>query len=232
MPNKNYLPQGSNSKDNWYPQLDHFDFICGQVMKENRLLRYVVIVSCLAFFLSIGITIYAVSMPETVPVLVTMNDFGETRYIGPVQRKNYQNYSVPEVAIAHEIKEFVELYYGLSTDIKVMQKNYNKVFHFLTPTTAQKFNQLVKETNIYNDFGSKTREVVFETEPLLLSKDSSQVDFQIISRTLEGNVLKREYMRIVASIGLLDPPQEDIKDNPLGIYIISFDIKILENKKE
>lgn len=88
---KNFSPQGEtttpfNSKTNAVNQmqLQHFDFICGQVMKENRILKYVVIVSCLAFFVSIGITLYAVSLPESIPVHVTMNDFGETHYIGAV----------------------------------------------------------------------------------------------------------------------------------------------------
>ena len=55
--------------------------------QKNRLLKFIVVVSVLAFFLSIGITMYAVLQPESIPVLVTMNDFGETQYIGPVSRK-------------------------------------------------------------------------------------------------------------------------------------------------
>ena len=55
--------------------------------QKNRLLKFIVVVSVLAFFLSIGITMYAVLQPESIPVLVTMNDFGETQYVGPVSRK-------------------------------------------------------------------------------------------------------------------------------------------------
>ena len=43
--------------------------------QKNRLLKFIVVVSVLAFFLSIGITMYAVSQPDSIPVLVTMNDF-------------------------------------------------------------------------------------------------------------------------------------------------------------
>ena len=55
--------------------------------QKNRLLKFIVVVSVLVFFLSIGITMYAVSHPDSIPGLVTMNDFGETQYIGPVSRK-------------------------------------------------------------------------------------------------------------------------------------------------
>lgn len=115
---KNFSPQGEtttpfNSKTNAVNQmqLQHFDFICGQDMKENRILKYVVIVSCLAFFVSIGITLYAVSLPESIPVLVIMNDFGETKYVGAVSRKNFQNYNVPELAVQYQVKKFVNLTY-------------------------------------------------------------------------------------------------------------------------
>ena len=55
--------------------------------QKNRLLKFIVVVSVLAFFLSIGITMYAVSQSDSIPGLVTMNDFGETQYIGPFLEK-------------------------------------------------------------------------------------------------------------------------------------------------
>ena len=55
--------------------------------QKNRFLKFIVVVSVLAFFLSIDITMYAVSQPDSISGLVTMNDFGETQYIGPVSRK-------------------------------------------------------------------------------------------------------------------------------------------------
>ena len=149
---KNYQPQDEvatpfNSKKNGVNtyQLQHFDFICGQVMRENRILKYVVIVSCLAFFVSIGITLYAVSLPESIPVLVTMNDFGETSYVGAVSRRNYQNYAVPEVAVQFQVKKFINNSYTLSTDKQVMQKSLTTTYHLLTSTTAAKYSLWMKE---------------------------------------------------------------------------------------
>ena len=102
---KNYLPKGKNSTP-FNPQLQHFDYICGEQQKQNRILKFVVVIACISFLLSISITIYVVSLPESIPVLVTMNDFGQTQYIGEVSRKNYQNFNVPELAIQYQIKDF------------------------------------------------------------------------------------------------------------------------------
>ena len=146
MSSKSYNPKGTNDTP-FNPQLQHFDFICGQIINENRILKFVVVAAVLSFFLSIGICIYAVSQPDSIPVLVTMNDFGETQYIGPVSKKNYQNFNVPEVAIQAQVKEFVNLMNTLSTDKAVMKKAVNKTYHLLTSTTAAKYSTLVKEDN-------------------------------------------------------------------------------------
>lgn len=229
---KNYQPQGEpttpfNSVKNEANvlQLQHFDFICGQVMRENRILKYVVIVSCLAFFVSIGITFYAVSLPESVPVLVTMNDFGETTYVGAVSRRNYQNYAVPELAIQYQVKKFINYAYTLSTDKSVMQKSLSNTYHILTSTTASKYSARLKEETPFADFGSRTREVIFQTEPLQLSRDTYQVDFRIVTRMLSGNIVADKTMRAVISVKVLKPSEDDIKANPLGIYITAFDFK-------
>ena len=95
---------------------------------------------------------YAVSQPDSIPVLVTMNDFGETQYIGPVSRKNYQNFNVPEVAVQAQVKEFINLVNTLSTDKTVMKKSVNRTYHLLTSTTAQRYSTLVREDNPFKDF--------------------------------------------------------------------------------
>ena len=38
MSSKVFIPQGTNQTP-FNPQLQHFDYICGQVIKENRLLK-------------------------------------------------------------------------------------------------------------------------------------------------------------------------------------------------
>lgn len=228
MSSKNFLPKGTNATP-FNPQLQHFDYICGQVQQENRILKFVVIVATLSFFLSIGITIFAVSRPDSIPVLVTMNDFGETQYIGPVSRRNYQNFNVPEVAVQAQVKEFISLTNTLSTDKIVMKKSVAKTYHLLTSTTAQKYSTLVRENNPFKDFGNRTKEVIFQTEPLKLSADTYQVDYQIITRQLSGQMMSDESFRAVITVKMLQPSDEDIKDNSLGIYITAFDMKPIEN---
>lgn len=91
--------------------------------QKNRLLKFIVVVSVLAFFLSIGITVYAVSQPDSIPVLVTMNDFGETQYIGPVSRKTIKTLMFQNLT---EKKAHISLITILYTENKTFKSG---IFH-------------------------------------------------------------------------------------------------------
>lgn len=229
MSYKNYYTKQDNITP-FNPQIEHFDYICGEIQNENKILRTVVIVAVLSFFLSIAISIFAVTRPSSIPVLVTMNDFGETKYIGEVSRKNYQNFRIPEIAILYQVKDFLNLYHSLSLDKIVMKKSINKIYHMMTSTTASKYSTLIKEENFFGDFGSYTREVFFQTEPLKISNDTYQVDYQVVKRTDSGKISTNQKYRAVITIKTLQPTEDDINDNPLGIYITAFDIKPLDDQ--
>lgn len=229
MSSKNYYPSSKKATP-FNPTLDHFDMICGQVMKENRILKIVTICACISFVLSIAITLYAVSLPDSIPVLVTLNDFGEPQYIGEVSKKNYQNYSVPEIAVKYQVKQFVSLYYTLSTDRGVMDKNVKKMNHMLTNQTSSKYSIMVKEEKLFDGFGSIMREVVFETEPMKVSNNTFQVDFHLITRSMSGSNLVEEKKRALVTTDCMIPSKDDVYENPLGIYVTSFEITSINSE--
>ena len=72
--------------------------------------------------------------------------------------------------------------------------------------------------------------MLFQTEPLKLSKDSYQIDYQVLTRQVSGSVVSNVTYRAVISVKTLQPSDEDIKDNPLGIYITAFDMKEINTK--
>ena len=194
-------------------------------MRENRWLKTVnlVLVFVIAV-LSVGVVFFLNKRIQIVPALITMNDFGQTQYIGEV-RKNYQNFSIPEIAVTYQVKDFINLYKSLSSDKEIVKKNVEKVYHLLTSVSSSKYSTLLRENNPYKDFGDYTKEVIFETDPLKISKNTYQVDYKIVKRTMLGQVTEEIRQRAVISVKTLKPVEEDIKDNPLGIYITDFDIK-------
>lgn len=226
---KNYTPEGQNATP-FNAQLEHFDYICGQVIQENRMLKFVTTIATVGFLLSIAICFYAVTQPETVPVLINLNEFGESQYIGKVTKKNYQNFNVPEVAVIYQVKKFLQLKETLSTDRAVMKKSMKEIYGMLTSNSSMRFNTFVKEDDPYKDFGYKTKEVIFQTEPLQVSTNTYQVDYQVTTRTITGGITETNLRRALITTEMLQPSDEDITTNPLGIYITNFDIQKLQTQ--
>lgn len=225
MASKSYPPKGTNSTS-FNPQLKHFDMICGQTMKENNILKIEnVVKDLIILILTCGIVFFLLKRTQIVPCLVTMNDFGQAQYVGEVSRRNYQNFNIPEVAVTYQVKDFIILYKSLSSDKEVVKRNIEKAYHLLTATSASKYSTFLRENNPYKDFGDYTKEVDFETEPLKLSKNTYQVDYKVTRRTTSGQNVEEVRQRAVITVKTLSPTEEDIKDNPLGIYITDFDIK-------
>ena len=227
---KNYLPEG-NVETPFNPQLEHFDFICGSIKNENKILRIISILAGVSFLASVGLCYYAVTQPDAIPIIITLDDLGRTNYVGQLTRSNWQNYDVPENAITAKVKEFIELYFFISTDETVMRRNIQNSYHNLTNRTAQKYTSMLETDKPYDDFGSCTQEVTYDTEPLTVSDKTYQIDFHVIKRELSGRQKSDTYYRALVTIELMKPPEEDLYVNPLGIYISSFDFKILKENK-
>ena len=224
---KNYLPEG-NAETPFNPQLEHFNFICGSFRNENRVLRIISIIASVSFLASLGLCYYAINQPDSVPVVITLDDLGNTGYVGRLTRSNWQGYQVPDIAITAKVKEFIELYYMISTDETIMRRNIQNNYHNLTQVTADKYTTLIAEENQYKDFGNVTQEVLFDTEPLAVSAYTYQVDFSVLRRNLTGRILSNFSYRALITINLMNPDMDDMNENPLGIYISSFDFKYLK----
>jgi type IV secretion system protein VirB5 len=84
---------------------------------------------------------------------------------------------------------------------------------------------MIREENPFEKFGKETREIQFIAEPIRLSKNTYQINYKVITRQLTGNIKDNQTYLAVITVKVLQPTDDDIKDNPLGIYITEFDMK-------
>ena len=224
---KNFLQEGT-AETPFNPQLEHFAFICGSIRNENKVLRIISILASISFLASMGLCYYAINQPDAVPVVITLDDLGRTSYAGRLTRANWQGYQVPDIAVTAKVKEFLELYYIISTDETVMRRNIENNYHNLTNITAEKYTTMLQEEKPYDKFGNVTQEVVFDTEPMSVSSSTYQVDYHVLRRNLSGKLINDTYYRALITTELMNPADDDLNINPLGIYISSFDFKTLK----
>ena len=75
-------------------------------------------------------TFVAINQPKTVPLVVTVSDWGEAKYVGNVSRNNWQGIKVPEIAIEYQLRKFVTNFYAISSDPQVLKNNLNECMAF------------------------------------------------------------------------------------------------------
>lgn len=190
---------------------------------QNRF-KIMAYISLTGFLLSIGALIYALNMPRTVPVLITMSDWGEAKYVGEINRMSYQGIKVPEIAIEYQLRKFVNNFYSIPGDPDILKQNLIDCYSCLTSETADKLSSMLKEDNPLKNYGSVRKTVEIESI-LNLSKNSYQVDFIVKTTNPRNQNIVSTRMRGVLTVALLEPDSEDKLLNPLGIYISSYDFK-------
>lgn len=218
-----------NEKTPFNP-LKEFDRIVGEQCRENQTWRKIAILAILSFFVSLGIIFYALNLPKTVPLVVLVSEWGESKYIGDISKFSYHGTVVPEVALQYQLRQFITNLYSIPLDAAVLRSNIEKCYSSLTGKSAPKLSALLKADNPFNDFGVLSRSVLIESI-LSLSKNSYQVDFIITSAQFDGKILKKERSRAIFTTALLEPSKEDQLLNPLGIYITNFDFTLIGDIK-
>ena len=183
---------------------------------ENRF-KIFAYISIVGFALSLIVMVWAINLPKTVPVLVSVNDFGEAKYIGEINRINYSGIKVPEVAIEYQIRKFVTNKFTIPGDAEVLRNNLKECYSCLTRDTSSKLSAELKEHNPLKDVKDIRKKVDIESV-LKTTKNTYQVDFTITQSSPNDMNKVTVRMRGLLTMVLLEPHEEDKILNPLGIY--------------
>lgn len=197
---------------------------------SDRRFRFLALVGCAGFLLSLVMTIVAINQPKTIPLVITVSDWGEAKYVGNVSRNNWQGIKVPEIAIEYQLRKFVTNFYAVPSDPQVLKNNLNDCYSCCTAASSQKLSNRLRENNPLKKFGSVYKTVDIESV-LQLTKDSYQVDFIVNNTDRIESHNTRIRIRGVLSVKLLEPAADDQIKNPLGIYVTDFDFKELGEEK-
>lgn len=204
------------------PQFKEYDRIIGLQNTENKTWRIIAVTSLSFLFLSLLLLLYAIKLPKTIPMVITVSEYGEAKYVGNISKISYSNIEVPDIAIQYQIKRFVTNMNTITSDAQVMKQNIKDCYNMLSGDAGLKLSNILKSDNPFDKFGSLKQNILLESI-LQLSPQSYQVDFIQSKITMSGIVTDRTRYRGVISIALLEPPEDKKMENPLGIYISDFD---------
>lgn len=224
-----FAPEGGNSTafNSTSDELTLHDTIQGMAQRNARTWQIVALVSLSSFLVSLILLAYALNLPKTVPVIVTVNSEGEARYVGRVERSMYGNTAIPEIAKEYQIKKLITKMHTRFIDLQAQRVYVADTQAIVQSGAIRQLDSFYRGDNPYDNIGEETRSV--QIDPLLKQTDNTYVCyFRVIKRHINGYELSNDRWSALVNIDVYD----STADNPLGIYITNFDLKqITEEKK-
>jgi type IV secretion system protein VirB5 len=225
MPQSFYIPEGSNgtafTRDDH--NLEMADTIDGLARKNARMWQIIALVSLSSFFIALGVLIYAVTLPETVPVVVTVSGEGEAAYVGKISKSAYGKTAVPDIAREYQIKRLITRMHQWAADKEAQQSYITEAQSIVQSSAVRQLDHFFRANNPFAEFGNKTRSVSIEP-PLKQTDKTYIVYFTTVEKLRSGYEGKRVRWSALINLDQYEPGIE----NPLGLYITNFDIKAIE----
>lgn len=190
--------------------------------KNARMWQIIALVSLTSFFAALGICVYAVNLPKTVPIIVTVDRDGKSRYEGRVDTSYNAKNRIPESAKTYQIKRLIKNMFTWSFDPTVQKTQLRECEAICAGDTARgQLNAFFLENNPFDWIGVKTQTVEIG-EPMPLTDRTYNVFFRVDTFS-RGRLEKSEFWIALVTIDYMDGDRDQ---NPLGIYVTSIEVRI------
>jgi len=171
--------------------------------------------SLLLFLSSLCLNVCEIKQQKIVPVLVNVMPSGEAQYLGEVRQNGAMQ--VPEAAVHYQVRNFIVNLRSVSTDYQVVYNNIDECFSMVTNGYSPILRQHLLADSPFSHVGKLRRTVEVESV-LSVTARSYQINWTETAVD-SSSTRKIAKMRAVVSVRLIQPTDETIKKNPLGIYI-------------
>jgi type IV secretion system protein VirB5 len=194
--------------------------------KEKSTWQKIALFSLIFPIISVFVYVRAVNLQRTIPVLVTVSNWGEAKYQGEVT-ESLTSMSVPDAAVEYQVRDFVSKLRAIPTDAQVL---YQDITHLYDMVTAQCSKTMTAQlqANAPFDVVGKTKRLIEIESVIKLTGGSYQIDW-IENNSGTSNYSQR--FRGVVTTKLLEPPKDKRVKNPLGIYIDDYSYTEIQGGK-
>lgn len=195
----------------------------GIAQKNARTWQLIAICSLSFIFICLGLLLYAIQLPKTVPVIVSVNDVGEANYVGKISKELYGKSSIPEVHKEYVIKSLISNMFNICTDEVVQQKYMNSAADLVQRGAAGQLNVFYSDNNPYNVIGEYIQSVKV-TSLLKESENTYIAMFTVTTTSVDGRRSSSANYSMLTTLDYFEISQK----NPLGVYITNFSLKGVE----
>lgn len=224
-------PFNTNSPDGRFDadMVTAADTVFGMAMKTARTWQIIAIIAIACVLFSGFIVLYAVNLPKTIPVIVTVDSTGNATYVGKVDDSYWRNTqaNIPENHKTYQIKKFIYNLFTWVIDSNAQNAYIRECEYLCQGNASEQLHNHILSNNPFDNIGRVTKTV--EQQEPLRQTENSYVVFFTVSTYQNGYLYRTNKYSALFTIDFFDVTDSTKDLNPLGVYITSFDIKEVTN---
>lgn len=218
-----YPNEGTNDTP-FNANLKEFDEFIGESRRREKAWRRVAMLLLGFIFISAIGWLYVSSLPREVPYVIEVQPWGESKYLGGVGQAQNGAISISEASWRYYLRKFIEYTRQISPDRQVTLSNLGEAYSMVTQTGSGVLTNMLKTEDAFAKIGGNHREVNLETLIKVTAK-SWQADWVEVVLDATGEERSSTRKRGIYTVLQGQPDEKQLKSNPLGIFVDSFQIQ-------
>ena len=228
-PFNSFVKKKSNGKPGFNQEMvAAADTIQGLSQKNARMWQIIALVSLSSFFISLFICFYAVRLPKTVPVIVTVDSNGNASYVGKVDSSYWGKSNIPEHHKTSQVLKLITNMYTWSSDANAQNIFQKECENICQGAAVNQLDDFFTQNNPYEWTGIKTQSV--KIDPPLKQTSNTYVVYYDVLTYQQGRLVQTRRFSALVTLGYFELTEQTKNLNPLGVYVTSFDIQPVSNQ--
>lgn len=197
----------------------------GSARVQAKNWRFIAMLSMLISLILLMMLIISLSLDQSKVYVAQVEKSGQVINVAPLMR----NYTPTGAEQEYFLAYFIQLIRSVPLDPVVAKQNWMNAYQFLTQRASQQLNTLMREDNPLALLGKQTVTVKI-LDINALSDNTYHVDW--LEKTVDASgqlVSTKNYSGTFTLINKMPSTQQEILQNPLGIYIVDFNLSTREN---
>lgn len=221
-----YAFTGSNATP-FNKNLKEFDDFIGETEKEKKAWKRVALALIVLVIASPIGWLYFASMQKAIPYVIEVQPWGESKYMGAIGQAEGSGIQITDASWRYYIRKFIEYTRNISPDRQVTMNGLNEAYQMVTKAGAGILSSALTSEGAFAKIGQNHREAKLETLIKITSK-SWQADWIEVVIDAGGQEQSSVRKRGIYTVVQGEPDEKQIKSNPLGIFVDSFQIQDVE----
>jgi len=205
--------------------INQYDQYINKLIKDSRTWQLVGLCSVIMILGTIIGWFRVVGIQKEIPIVIEVNELGRAKYIGDIGNTAYlQGYTVKDYMIESVLRDFIAYSRNIYVDQEVMSKNYQQAAAWCSNELKLKLRDDLVAEDPFAMIGRIKRYVSIESG-IKTTNATWQYDWFDVTSDIYGKEISKLRYRGMFTVAIKEPQTENERfNNPLGIYIIDYNI--------